>query len=112
MDFIIVNESYNPLLQRKELLVEIIHPNEGTPERHSVRKSLALKLNAEINNLYIREMKSKTGMNSTLCRVEIYEDEKIAKAILPKHIVLRNLPPEQKAKKPKESETKEPKAKK
>jgi small subunit ribosomal protein S24e len=106
LDFKIISEFYNPLLQRKELLVEIIHPNESTPERYSVRKSLALKLNTEINNLYIRKMESKTGMNSTLCEVEIYENEKIAKAILPKHILLRNLPPEQRVKKTEESKAK------
>ncbi|MEM3506405.1 MAG: hypothetical protein QW589_07135 [Candidatus Bathyarchaeia archaeon] len=106
MDFKIINEFYNPLLQRKELLIEIIHPNKSTPERYSIRKSLALKFNTEINNLYIRKMESKTGKNSTLCEVEIYENEKIAKAILPKHIIIRNLPPEQRVKKPKESKAK------
>lgn len=106
MDFKIINEFYNPLLQRKELLIEILHPNASTPERYSVRKSLALKLNTDINNLYIRKMKSKTGMNSTICEVEIYENEKIAKKILPKHIILRNLPPEQRVKKPEESKAK------
>mgnify|MGYP000066295226 CR=1 FL=1 len=106
MEFRIINEIYNPLIKRKEVKAEVIHQSAGTPDRFSLRKELASKLNEELEKLYIIKMVTKTGTNKTICDIEVYEDKEIAKRIIPKHILIRNLPPEERKKALEEKEKK------
>jgi ribosomal protein S24E len=94
----VLNESYNPVMKRKEMKVEVLHTSAGTPERYATRKALSEKLNAKLDNLYVLDMITGTGTQSTICQIELYEDPKSAIHIVPKHIVTRNLPAEERKK--------------
>jgi len=117
MDVKVLDETYNPLIKRKEVKIKVGHDSGGTPNRFSVRKALTSLLKAKIENVFVVNMETKTGTSSTLCDVEVYDSEDRAKKIVPKHIFERNLPPEEKAKakaaaKPKKDVKKEEKKEK
>jgi ribosomal protein S24E len=88
----ILSEIYNPILLRKEVKIEVTHNGEKTPDRFSVRKSLASLFKTDIENIYVLNMKTKTGTHKTVCDVEVYDSLETAKKIVPKHILARNTP--------------------
>ncbi len=109
MELKIRDETYNPLLKRKELLVEISNAAGGTPQRYEVRKSIAARLGAKTENVLVVRMDSATGSDRTSCFVEVYDDAESAKRTVPQHLQIRNLSPEERAKKLEEA--KKPEAK-
>ncbi len=109
MEIRVLNEYYNPVMKRKEIKVEISHISAGTPERYSTRKALAERFKASLENLYIMDMITGTGTQETICRLELYDDQKLAIQLVPAHIKVRNLPAEErkKQKEEKKAEKKE-----
>jgi len=95
LDFKIKQDTYNPLLKRKEVSVEVDHDGQGTPSRVDLRKAIASKYNTKQESVYVVDMETKTGTQSTVCVVEVYDDAKTAQQIVPKHIQTRNLPPDE-----------------
>jgi len=91
----VIRENRNPILKRKEILVELTHDESGTPERLAARRFLASQLEERIENLYLTKVEGKTGADKSLCHVEVYETKELAEETLPKHILRRNLPPEE-----------------
>ena len=94
MELNITSERYNPLLGRREIQVEIIHTGQGTPTRAAAKEFIASKLKLDKDILVIRKMTTKTGMNKTVCEVEIYKDAELVGRIFPKHIIERGTPKE------------------
>jgi ribosomal protein S24E len=89
----VLRENRNPVLKRRELLIEVIHDDaSGTPERQTLRKFLASQLNEKLENLFLLKVEGRKGADKSLCHVEIYDDRKNAEEILPKHIINRNVP--------------------
>ena len=110
MDFKVKEDTYNPLLKRKEVSIEVDHENQGTPSRLDVRKAVASKYNTKPENVYVIDVETKTGTQNALCLVEVYDDAQTAQQTVPKHIQTRNLPPEER-KKVREQEAKKEEAK-
>lgn len=110
MEIKVNGETYNPLLKRKEIALEIDHKGEGTPQRFDVRKKMASKLGAKVENVFVIHLRTSTGLQKTLCSLQVYDDPATAASTVPEHIVTRNLPPEERAKKTKESKGPEAKA--
>ena len=108
MEFRVSNEIYNPLLKRKEINFEIDHKGQGTPQRFEVRKKAASKFGAKIENVFVIDLRTSTGLERTICSVQIYDDTASAGSTVPEHLAIRNLSPEERAKrkeaKPAESE--------
>jgi ribosomal protein S24E len=98
MEIRVKNESYNPLLKRKEITVEIEHTGEGTPQRFDIRKRMASKLNAKIENTFVVSVDTSTGLQRSTCSLQVYDDSRAASSTVPEHIAIRNLPPEERAK--------------
>jgi len=92
------NEFYNPLLKRKEITLEIDHTGEGTPQRFDIRKRMASKLNAKIENVFVVSLDTSTGLERTTCALQVYDDSRAASSTVPEHVATRNLPPEERAK--------------
>jgi ribosomal protein S24E len=82
----ILNQSYNPLLQRRELNVEVEHGAEGTPSRASIRKLISAQLGVEEKKVYIVNVKTLTGTNKSMCRIECYDDVSTGERIVPEHL--------------------------
>ena len=98
MEIKVNNEFYNPLLKRKEISLEIEHAGEGTPERFDVRKRMASKLGTKIENVFVVDLRTSTGMQKTVCSLQVYDDPSAAASSVPEHVVARNLPPDERAK--------------
>lgn len=110
MDFKVKQDTYNPLLKRKEVNVEIDHDGQGTPSRVDLRKAIASKYNTKQETVYVVDMETKTGTQSTICTVEVYDDAQTAQQTVPKYIQTRNLPPDER-KQIREQEAKKEEAK-
>ncbi len=98
MEIKVSNEFYNPLLKRKEITLEIEHTGEGTPQRFDIRKRMASKLNAKIENVFVVSLDTSTGLQRSTCALQVYDDSRAASSTVPEHIATRNLPPEERAK--------------
>lgn len=98
MEIKVNNEFYNPLLKRKEITLEIEHTGEGTPQRFDIRKRMASKLNAKIENVFVVSLDTSTGLQRSTCALQVYDDSRAASLTVPEHVATRNLPPEERAK--------------
>jgi small subunit ribosomal protein S24e len=98
MEIKVNNEFYNPLLKRKEITLEIEHTGEGTPQRFDIRKRMASKLNAKIENVFVVSLDTSTGLQRSTCALQVYDDSRAASSTVPEHLATRNLPPEERAK--------------
>lgn len=110
MDLKIKQEEYNALLKRKEIYAEVDHDQAGTPSRVELRKAIASKYGVKPESVYVIDVQTKTGTQSALCEVQVYDDHEGAKRIVPKYIQTRNLPPEER-KRVREQEAKKAEAK-
>lgn len=110
MDVKVRQDTYNPLLKRKEVQVEVDHEGAGTPSRLDVRKAIAAKYNTKPENVVVLDVETNTGTQSALCAIEVYDDPRIAQRAVPKYIQIRNLPPEER-KQVREQEAKKGEAK-
>lgn len=98
MDIEIVEESFNPLLERREVKFLVKHPGGPTPPRFRVRLALREKFNVDLDKLIVIRLTSKTGLNVSEGICHIYDNLENIKYLIPKHILLKNLPPEERAK--------------
>ena len=98
MEIKVSNEFYNPLLKRKEITLQIDHSGEGTPQRFDIRKRMASKLNAKIENVFVISLDTSTGLQRTTCALQVYDDSRAASSAVPDHVATRNLPPEERVK--------------
>lgn len=95
MDLKVKQDTYNPLLKRKEVSLEVEHEGQGTPSRVDLRKAVASKFSTKPENVYVIDVETKTGTQNALCQVEVYEDAETAQQTVPKYIRIRNLPPDE-----------------
>ena len=93
MELKIKQEEYNALLKRKEIYAEVDHDQAGTPSRVDLRKAVASKYGVKPESVYVIDVRTKTGTQSALCEVQVYDDREGAQRIVPKYIQTRNLPP-------------------
>lgn len=110
VDLKVKQDTYNPLLKRKEVSVEVEHEGQGTPSRVDLRKAVASKFSTKPENVYVIDVETKTGTQNALCQIEVYDDPQIAQRTVPKYIQTRNLPPDER-KQVREKEAKKEEAK-
>ena len=78
----------NPLLNRQE--VEFKVEQAATPSRSNIRVGIAVALKTDLNQVYVREIETKTGTHTTLGKAHVYDDAAQALKIEPKYIIERN----------------------
>lgn len=83
-------ERYNAILKRREVRFTVEHPRLGTSSLNEARNTLASKLNVALEKTYVIKLTTKTGLHLSVGEAEIYDDESIAKKLVPKHILKRN----------------------
>jgi len=88
----ITSKQRNELLKRVEVEFQISHEREGTPSRIEVRRSLASMLDVDEERVYIKKIETKTGMNLSIGKANIYDSPSQAEYVEPEHIILRNKP--------------------
>lgn len=89
MEIEILEETGNPMLHRTDVTFEVVH-EEATPERLSVRDSLAAKLDKHADEVVIRDLNTKFGMRRTIGRAKVYDDESFARDIEREYVLERN----------------------
>jgi len=89
LNLTITSTETNPLFKRREVEFRVEEPS--TPSRSSVRIELAVALRVEMNQVYVREMKTRSGTRTTLGVAHVYEDPETAIKVEPKHIIERNM---------------------
>lgn len=89
MNLTITSTETNPLFKRREVEFRVEEPS--TPSRSSVRIELAVALRVEMNQIYVREMKTRSGTRTTLGVAHVYDDPETAIKVEPKHIIERNM---------------------
>lgn len=110
MDLKVRQDTYNPLLKRKEVSVEVEHEGQGTPSRIELRKAVASKFSTKPENVYVIDVETKTGTQNAICQIEVYDDAQTAQQTVPRYIQTRNLPPDER-KQVREQEAKKEEAK-
>ena len=98
MEFKVRQDTYNPLLKRKELLLDVDHEREGSPSRVALRDAIATKYSTKSENVFVVQIQTPTGSQHSLCEVQVYDDPEAARKVVPKHIQIRNLPSEERKK--------------
>ena len=89
MDLDIIEEAENPMLHRTDVQFELSH-DEATPERLSVRDSLAAKLNKDAEEVVIRKLDTKFGMRKTIGHAKVYASPEHAQDVEQEHMLERN----------------------
>ena len=89
MDIAIVDEDENPMLHRRDVTFELVH-EEATPERLSVRDSLAAKLNKDSKEVVVRNLDTKFGMRKTIGTARVYDSPEYAQDIEQDYVLRRN----------------------
>ena len=92
MKFKVLSETQNPLLNRREVRVEIVHNSHGTPNRTTAKQELAGYLGYDAKKIQVIAMKTLTGTRKTICEIELYEDVERGERIVHQHILERGLP--------------------
>ncbi|MGC8948234.1 MAG: hypothetical protein ACP5OK_02715 [Thermoprotei archaeon] len=90
VQFEIIKSLENPLLERKEYTIKLIHIKSATPSRHNIRAFFASKMGIPIDNVIVKKLKTYYGTNVTFCKIHVYNSPE--KIIEPEYVKLRNLP--------------------
>ncbi len=86
----VVEEKYNPLIKRRELIVRIAHIGKSTPGRGMIRYELAKIYGVDVDRVYVRKIETEYGMSVSNAEVHIYDDPERAKKFEPPHVIKRN----------------------
>jgi len=78
----------NPLFNRQE--IEFMVEQNKTPSRSNVRIGVAVAMKVDLNNVYVREIETKSGTHVTVGSAHVYADPEQALKIEPKYIIERN----------------------
>ena len=72
----IVSERENPLMERKELTVEIEHDKECTPSKAQVQALLSAELKKELEHIDVRNVFSDNGKPVSASKVFVWKEKK------------------------------------
>jgi ribosomal protein S24E len=62
----------------------------ATPRMAEVRREIAVLLRVDVDQVWVRRMKTKTGTHTTLGLAHVYDDITKARKVEPKYIINRN----------------------
>ncbi len=78
----------NPLFSRQEVGFKV--EQSSTPSRSNVRIGIAVALKVDLNQVYVREIETKSGSHLTVGTAHVYDDPGQALKVEPKYIIERN----------------------
>lgn len=88
MELKLTSVKKNPLFNRQE--IEFMVEQNKTPSRSNVRIGIAVAMKADLNQVYVREIETKSGSHVTVGSAHVYADPAQALKIEPKYIIERN----------------------
>jgi len=104
----IIEEKKNPLIDRKEIKINIDHFGQGTPNRLNIKKKISAMQGADEKLTIIKKIKTHYGAANDTGIVYIYDNFEDLKYFEPFHIQVRNLPKEKRGNIIKVKKKKEP----
>jgi len=75
MEWEVVDEKENKLLNRKEIKLNIKHPKLSTPSKSQLVKELAAKYSCPEENVLIDFILTHKGTNESFVKVKIYKEK-------------------------------------
>jgi len=88
MEIKLTSVKRNPLFNRQEVEFQVVQAK--TPSRSNVRIGIAVALKTDLDQVYVREIETKSGTHVTVGSAHVYDDPTQALKIEPKYIVERN----------------------
>lgn len=89
MEIQVIEEKKNPLLQRRELKIKVIHDG-ATPTRKEIVERIAATMNSKVGLVIVDHLKTEFGKRETLGYAKIYESEERVRAVENQYIIERN----------------------
>ncbi|MGI0091007.1 MAG: hypothetical protein ACREBS_04810 [Nitrososphaerales archaeon] len=93
----IINEIENQLLARRELSLSF-KGGSGLVTRHAAAEAIATKLGVPMASVKLISLQGKFGLRDLTARAYVYSDSKLIKKQLPKYMMTRELPKEERKK--------------
>ncbi|MBI5253241.1 MAG: 30S ribosomal protein S24e [Euryarchaeota archaeon] len=90
MEVTILEEKENPLLDRKELRVKVVH-DAATPRISEVRDKMVAMLGVDKETLILDSLKSRFGARESIGFVKVYKTKERALKVEPRHRLEKNL---------------------
>jgi len=95
-EMVIVEDRWNPLIERREIKGIIYHMGKGTPKRYVIREAVAKALNIAIDQIYVRKVVTKFGISESETIIHVYSSPERAKKFEPSYVIRRNQPEKKK----------------
>lgn len=89
-DVEIIEEKYNKLIERYEVILKVLHTGEGTPSRGLLKVGIAKLYNKEPDLVYIRKAETSHGNPETLIEAHIYNSRDRARLFEPEYTIKRD----------------------
>ncbi|MCC6034020.1 MAG: 30S ribosomal protein S24e [Desulfurococcaceae archaeon] len=86
----IVEERYNPIVGRREVVLNIFHGGEGTPSRGLLKKAVASLYNVDVGLVFIRSIVTERGLSVSRVELHVYDNPERARAFEPEYIIKRD----------------------
>ncbi len=90
MDVNIIEQKENPLLDRTEVLAELIFEKESTPSRDAITSRVSALLNSDQKRTILKEIQTKFGETKAIAKLRVYKSEEIARRVEPDYVLKRN----------------------
>jgi ribosomal protein S24E len=74
MELEILEEKENVLLKRKELKINIKHPNSPTPKKQDLVKEIASRYSIPEDHVFVNYIFTKKGVQESMAKVKIYQE--------------------------------------
>ena len=91
MEVTVQKKDKNPLFNRIEVSVTIMHEKKATPSRLEILNKVAKIVESDPKLCTVRELRTAYGSNYSTALVHVYSDEKSLKEFEPPHLVDRTL---------------------
>ena len=86
----VIEERYNPLIERYEIKMKVVHLGEGTPSRGVIKLGVSKLYGKDPSLVYIRKIEPRYGFPESIIEVHVYNSVERAKLFEPEHIVKRD----------------------
>jgi small subunit ribosomal protein S24e len=90
MEITVLNERANPLLQRREFHIDILHPSSASPKRGEVRKEFCAVKSAVADRMVVEWVRAVYGAPRSRGLIYVYDNVEALKKTARHHILLRN----------------------
>ncbi|RLF11463.1 MAG: 30S ribosomal protein S24e [Thermoprotei archaeon] len=87
----------NPLLNRREVLFTVFHEGAGTPDRWIIKKTIAEFLGVPVEHVIVKSLTTRARAWKTRGHAHVYDSKEELIKVEPRHLYIRNLPPEERA---------------